>query len=223
MGLEEASTSHQCWIPELDGDGQPWPSGDQVFRRDVTPAEYTRISIYRVLEEAMPGEVTSCWIPQKATVRVQSQSCPWGSTAGDYQGEGVMEEKPFPHRILQPSLKTKLDSKPAEKCVQGPAILSQKSQWRVDLKIRSNKLRTGILCARKGWLLLWKFFECEVPFGTSILDNVVLKSGRGLSLEVQIFRIVNRCVADRALGIDAIIQNKLVICKDANDKGKQHI
>lgn len=57
-------------------------------------------------------------------------------------------------------------------------------------------------------------FEFEVPFGTLILDNVVLKFGRGLSWEVQIFRIVNRCVADRALDIDAIVQNILDICKE---------
>lgn len=56
-------------------------------------------------------------------------SCSWGSAAGAYPGEGVMEEKLLPSRVPQHSLLTKLDVKPAGKgeMVQGPATLSQKS------------------------------------------------------------------------------------------------
>lgn len=102
---------------------------------------------------------------------VVEESCPWGSLDGGSHREGAMKETLLPavghfNTLFWQSLTSRQLAK--ERCLQGPTLWSQRRQWRVDLELRSNKLKTGTLCARTRWILLQKFWVWGI-FGNTLI------------------------------------------------------
>lgn len=150
------------------------------------------------------GSAAGCW--------------PWWA----YQEEGaIWKRQPFPQRgVLQHSLLTS-SQLVKEKSLQGPALLSQTRQWRVDLELRSNQLRTGTVCAGRGWIALWKFWVWGAFGVSSWIMGLDLE--RGLSWRYGVLEMSTDMWQSLGHGCNCPEKISYLKRKDAKDKGKQHM